>query len=100
MSEIHEYGSEVGYHYEEIATYSKRFGLRSKQEVFQNINNIRDEFERNFVNLEKRLGFKLKTVASHGDFANRKLGIANTLILDDKELRERLSIECETYDPT
>jgi hypothetical protein len=98
MAEIREYGSEVGYHYEELATYAKRFGLRSKDEVLKHIDPIRAEFERNFKDLEKRLGFKLNTVASHGDFANRKLGLLNTLILEDKALRERLSIECEAYD--
>jgi hypothetical protein len=98
MSEIQQYGSEVGYHYEEIATYSKRLGLKTKEDVIKNLNKIRDEFEANFIDVENRLGFKLRTVASHGDFANRKLGVLNTLILEDRKLRERLAIECETYD--
>ncbi len=98
MSEIHEFGSEVGYHYEEIATYSKRFGLNSKPDVLEHIARIRDEFEKNFLSLERHLGFKIRTVASHGDFVNRAIGAPNWLILQDRELRERLLIECEAYD--
>jgi len=98
MSEIHEYGSEVGYHYEEIATYAKRSGLRSGKDVLEHIGAIRHEFERNFLAVEKRLGFKVRTVASHGDFANRAMRLSNAVILEDKALRERLSIECESYD--
>jgi hypothetical protein len=98
MSEIHEYGSEVGYHYEEIATASKRLGLRSKEDVLQHMDEIREEFAKNFLALEKRLGFKIKTVCSHGDFVNRALKALNTIILEDRQLRKRLSIDCEAYD--
>jgi len=38
------------------------------------------------------------TVASHGDFANRRLKISNTEILEDPQLRTRCGIVCETYD--
>jgi hypothetical protein len=57
------------------------------------------EFEGNLGRLERELGFKIRTVASHGDFANRKLGIQNYEILRDCALRQRLGIECEGYDP-
>jgi hypothetical protein len=43
-------------------------------------------------------GVKLQTVCSHGDFANRKLGIVNNMITKDIKLKEDLKIECETYD--
>jgi hypothetical protein len=40
----------------------------------------------------------LSTVASHGDFANRRLDVNNYEILEDHALRQRCGIECETYD--
>ena len=40
----------------------------------------------------------MRTVASHGDFANRRLELNNTAILDDPQLREDCGIGCEAYD--
>jgi len=40
----------------------------------------------------------MTTVASHGDFANRRLKLSNTTILNDHGLRDRCGIECESYD--
>ena len=54
--------------------------------------NIKSNFE--FIEFR----FKIQTIASHGDFANRKLGITNHQISDDLELRHTLGIQCEAYD--
>jgi hypothetical protein len=100
MREIHAAGGEVGYHYEELATFAKRKGLISRQAVLKNLGVVAQEFESNLRRIEKELGFKIRTVASHGDFANRRLDITNIEILKDSALRERLAIECEGYDST
>lgn len=98
MHEIHEYGSEVGYHFEEIATFAKRHSVTSRYAIEAHRRAIESEFIENFSNFEEKLGAKVKTVSSHGDFANRKLGIANWHLLRNNTLREELGIECETYD--
>lgn len=98
MREINDYGSEAGYHYEELATYAKRRGLQSREEVLAHMDAIRTEFEKNFRSLEKSLGFKIRTVASHGDFANRRIGQNNRELLKNKALRRRLEIASEAYD--
>jgi hypothetical protein len=38
------------------------------------------------------------TVASHGDFVNRRLRLINHELLQDPNLRRRCGIECESYD--
>jgi len=48
--------------------------------------------------VENKLGTKLRSVASHGDFVNRNLKIINNEITKDDALRERLGIEVEAYD--
>ncbi len=98
MKEIEEYGSEASYHFEEIAQYCKEKHIKSSKEILLQMDTIKHIFKSNFKILENRLGYKLETVCSHGDFVNRKLQITNNEIVKDKELREQLGITCETYD--
>jgi hypothetical protein len=98
MHEIEEYGSEASYHYEELATFAKRHRLKHAADVLHRLPEIKDEFKRNFLAIERQLGSKITTVASHGDFANRRLKLQNTLILGDPELRAHCGIACEAYD--
>jgi len=99
MREIEEYGSEASYHYEEIASFAKKFKIKDPALIRSRLPEIRSMFQKNFFWLEKQLGIKMRTVASHGDFANRILKLNNNEILADKQLREECGIECEAYDP-
>jgi hypothetical protein len=99
MREIEEYGSEASYHYEELATFAKENKVTNSAAIHGRLPEIKQKFEQNFRWIEQMLGRKMTTVASHGDFANRRLKICNTEILTDRQLRERCGIECETYDP-
>lgn len=98
MDEIEEYGSEASYHYEELATFAKQNNIKNPADILERLPRIRDAFEKNFHWVEQQLGRKITTVASHGDFANRRLKLNNTEILNDHPLRKRCGIECETYD--
>jgi hypothetical protein len=98
MREIEEYGSEASYHYEELATFAKKNKIKSPAEIRSRLPQIREEFLGNFRWIEQRFGKKMTTVAGHGDFANRRLKLSNTEILDDNQLRKNCGIECETYD--
>jgi hypothetical protein len=98
MREIEDYGSEASYHFEEVATFAKKNRIKDPAVVRDLLPEIRQAFRRNFDWLEQQLGKKLRTVASHGDFANRRLKVSNTEILADERLREECGIECEAYD--
>lgn len=98
MQEIHQSGSEASYHYEEIATIGKQQGLVYKEEIFKRMSLIREQFAKNVLQIRKMTRLPLHTVASHGDFYNRKMGIINHEILRDDSLRKKLAIELETYD--
>lgn len=98
MREIEDYGSEASYHYEELATYAKKHKIKNAAVLRDLLPRIRSEFLANFSTIEQRFGRKLHTVASHGDFANRKLKLSNTEILTDLQLRECCGIEVEAYD--
>jgi hypothetical protein len=98
VKDIEEGGGEVGYHYEELATFAKRYRLKTKEEIHKEMPAIRDEFARNLIGLRRLCGLSIRTVASHGDFANRRLNITNCEILADQKLRHRLGIEVEAYD--
>jgi hypothetical protein len=97
MRDIEAAGSEASYHYEEVATFAKQHRLRSADAVRARFSEIRSLFEHNYNRIRDELGMAMTTVASHGDFANRKLKVINHELLDD-ELRRRCGIECESYD--
>lgn len=98
MREIEAAGSEASYHYEEVADFAKRHHLRSAEAVRQHFPEIRELFARNLGQIVDRLGFPIATVASHGDFVNRRLKVINHELLRDEALRQRCGIECESYD--
>lgn len=97
MREIERAGSEASYHFEEIATVSKQKGLCTRQQVEQHMPEIRALFRSNFTYVRALTGLPMLTVASHGDFVNRRLRIANHELLND-DLRRELGIVVEAYD--
>lgn len=97
MRKINGYGSEASYHYEELATYCKQKRIKEESRVLQSMSIIKENFKTNFSIIEKQLGYKMQTVASHGDFVNRKLKIANHFLMQE-DLRNELGILAESYD--
>jgi hypothetical protein len=98
MQEIYASGSEGGYHYEEIAQYCKDNNIHGWGQVLTHMPAIQAKFVENFTSLEDKLGFKIKSVVSHGDFVNRILKHSNYELLTP-EIREQLGVELEGYDP-
>jgi hypothetical protein len=97
MAEMATSGCEVSYHFEEIATYAKRMGSTSADDIMQGIDLIQAMFRDNISALRLRTGLKMQVVASHGDFVNRIIGVPNYALLDDA-LREELDLFAEAYD--
>jgi len=88
-------GSEVGYHYEEIATLAKANGWRKEEDIdWQYVRNL---FKENCRKFKEVAGVSLMTVCSHGDFANRWLGVPNYKLLTE-ELKIELGIQAEVYE--
>lgn len=98
MREIEAAGSEASYHYEEAAYFAKRHRIRDAAMLRLRFPEIRELFVSNFNSIAERLRLPMSTVASHGDFANRKLNVINHELLQDSALRARCGIECEAYD--
>lgn len=91
-------GSEAGYHFEELAAFAKRHGLRSAEEVEAHVPAMRDEFRRNVMRFRDATGEFPRTVAAHGDFLNRRFGIRNNQIID-RPLMDEFAILAETSEP-
>ena len=98
LAEIAAAGSEASYHYEELSTVAKRLGLRSRAEALAHLAEARELFAENLRQLRATTGLPMRVVASHGDFANRRLGVANWVLLADPALRREVDVELETYD--
>jgi len=97
MQEIADSGGEVGYHYEELATFAKRHGLRNGGDIDAWTDAIRAEFTRNLQRFAEITGRSPLTIASHGDWVNRKLRVFNHSVIDPA-LRARLGLLAEAYD--
>lgn len=98
MRQIENDGGESGYHYEEIASFAKKYALRTPADVQNHFSEIRKLFIANLSEFRSVSGLPVRTVASHGDFVNRKLGMPNWLLLSDYDLRSESGIELEVYD--
>jgi peptidoglycan/xylan/chitin deacetylase (PgdA/CDA1 family) len=97
MHDMRIHGTEIGYHFEEVATFAKRLGLRRSDEVESNLETIRSEFRQNIKFYKSVTGSFPKTVASHGDFCNRFLRVTNSCIVDSS-VRGEFGILAEVYD--
>jgi len=95
---LQEAGNEVSYHYEELAQYAYFHHIKNSDEVYASMQDIRALFERNLYEFRESTGLECKSVASHGDFINRKLNLFNTEILKDEKFREKCGIIREVYD--
>jgi hypothetical protein len=97
MREMTAYGTEVGYHFEEVATAVKRLGLCSSTDVVLYLEFIREEFRRNIKRYKAAAGSWPQTVAAHGDFANRKIKTTNSCIIN-QAIRDEFGIVATTDD--
>jgi hypothetical protein len=97
MRELEAEGSEAGYHYEEIATFAKSMGIRKREGILIRMREVQQVFQVNLLQLRALTELPIRTVASHGDFANRVLQMTNAELLD-ANLRTNNSIEAEAYD--
>lgn len=97
MREIHADGCEVSYHYEELATYCKEHKIKTEEAAKAAFPVCAALFADRVKQLEAELGFKFHTVASHGDFVNRKLNTPNHRFVTP-ELLASLGIAAECYD--
>lgn len=98
MAEIAAGGGEASYHYEEIATVAKARGLKTREAVERAMPEIRALFLANLRRLRAETGLPMDVVASHGDFANRRLGVPNRELLADPAFRAEAGVALEVYD--
>ncbi len=98
MREIEAGGGEASYHYEELAIYAKSKDLASRKAVLSHLDIIRRIFAQNLKRLREWTGIPMRIVASHGDWINRRLGLPNWVILEDRAFRIEVEVDLEVYD--
>ena len=98
IKEIEQSGYETGYHYEDVAAYTKKKGLKNRESILKELPAIREQFKRSLSNYRAITGTESATVASHGDFINTRYDIQSVEILKDISLRKELGILVEAYD--
>lgn len=87
---------EVGYHFEEAATVAKRRALASRPAVEARRDEIADLIRRNCATFRERWNPDLESISSHGDWANRRLGVANNEFVTP-ELLAACGLQFEAY---
>ncbi len=98
MHELQSAGFEVGYHYEELATLVKQRGVSTAADARELIPPARERLGSALAELRAGSGLALDVVASHGDFANRAIGVSNVELLADRSFRARIGVRLEAYD--
>jgi hypothetical protein len=91
-------GCDVGYHYEELATLVRERGAASAEAARRLIPEARERLRETLGRLRAGSGLPLEVLASHGDFANRAVEVANVELLDDPAVRAELRVRLEAYD--
>ncbi len=98
IADIENYGYEIGYHYEELATYEKSHKLKNVEKMRAALPECRKMFLEDIKRFRKETGSRCLTVASHGDFINTKYKIQNVEILADSDIRTKAGVVVEAYD--
>ena len=90
-------GFEVGYHYEEAATYAKRSRAHDATDLERLRPAIEAAFRRNTDAFRRRWNAELRSAAGHGDWINRQLGIRNGDFVTPRVLADA-GLDFEAYD--
>ncbi len=88
MKRICEFGSEVGYHFEETSTIIKRHGLASRQQIDAHVDMMRAEFRKNIASFRDFSGIMPRSIVAHGDFVNRLVNVPNSYFMTPSLLEE------------
>lgn len=97
IEELKKYGCEVSYHFEEISSYAYKHNLNTAKKIRPHFAEISEEFIKNLNTVRKKTACECVTIASHGDFVNRKTNVINNEFLT-QGLREKCGILYEAYD--
>ena len=97
MQEIEKEGGEASYHYEEIASYCFKHHIKDRSYMLTKLESIRNLFIDNYHRFKEITGLPCLTVSSHGDFVNKIVGTANTILIDNR-VRKETGIIREAYD--
>jgi hypothetical protein len=98
MRELEAAGCEVGYHYEELATLVKARGAATAAEARALLVPARERLRQTLAELRRDSGLALDVLASHGDFANRRVDVSNVELLADPDFRAQIGVRLEAYD--
>jgi hypothetical protein len=85
---ISQSGDEVGYHFEEIASFAKRKGLLNRERANAHFDAMHEDFHRNVECFARQTGIRPRSAAAHGDFANRRLRMSNSELITPRLLRD------------
>ena len=100
MREIEDYGSEASLHFEPIADFIKANDIKNKEELLKI-----EDWQNRCLNLLKcnierfrlLLNIPCITIASHGEYENRLVGIPNNYLTEDISSYKYLGIKLEAY---
>jgi hypothetical protein len=98
MRELAAAGCDVGYHYEELSTLVKERGAATADEARKLIDPARDRLRTALDRLRTESELPLDVLASHGDFANRAVDVANVELLENPAFRAEAGVRLEAYD--
>tara|TARA_B100001996_G_C18671849_1_gene597030 strand:- start:4135 stop:4923 length:789 start_codon:yes stop_codon:yes gene_type:complete len=88
---------EVGYHFEEPASFMKKNKIKSLNELRKNKHEIQDHLSQNILKFENIINKKIDSICAHGDWINRVYNFTNSEFISQKFLDVN-NIKFEAYD--
>ena len=98
IAEMTKHETEVGYHFEELSALARRRAFRNLADVEPAREELRRAFRKNLERFRQEADVSPRTVAAHGDFLNRRLGLRNNWFVD-RALLEEMGLLAEVYEP-
>ena len=99
LDALHANSYEVGYHFEEIATYAKQNYIKNRESLIGKLDEIRNIFIENFHKFKAHYAPQMNSICSHGDWINVRLDLPNHTLVTE-ELLNKLQLNFEAYHNT
>lgn len=94
INEMVDSGFEVGFHFETISDYVKKWNIKDRKQLDFDL--LRQQLKKDIIQFESIIGHKINSCCSHGASENIRIGVSNN-VLTDGQIMKDFGVEFESY---